>query len=466
MKKLYFLFCVSLFTILINAQPCYREMQAGRNFTIALKADNTLWAFGSNTYGQLGSGNTTSSINALQIGTDSDWSKIAVADYSVLAIKTNGTLWAWGRNESGQLGIGNIIDVSVPTQVGTASNWQQVSIGRWGAMGIKTDGSLWAWGRNELGMLGDGTTTDQLSPVQIGLENNWSKVTMGYYHTLAIKTNGTLWSWGSNAFNQINGSTDEVVSIPTQMGTATNWTEIAAGNAHNLAVRTDGTIWSWGMGSFGSLGHGNFTNLETPTQIGNETTWQKIAVGLGHNIALKTDGTIWTWGLNNSGQLGNGTIDITLPTTAELVPVQVGSDSNWTRISVGSHSTFASKDDADWAWGFNSTYMLGNALVTGNQSSPVGINNCNILSVDEILTEHTLLTVYPNPANDFINLESNYTPIQKIEIYDIQGRLVLSQIVRETLLQYHLNISELSSGSYLLKATTNQGIESIKIIKR
>jgi alpha-tubulin suppressor-like RCC1 family protein len=466
MKKKYYLCFIFLFALITNAQPCYREMQAGRNFTIALKADNTLWAVGANTYGQLGNGNTTSSINILQIGSDSDWAQIAVADYSVLAIKTNGTLWAWGRNESGQLGIGNIIDISVPTQVGTATNWQQVSIGRWNATGIKTDGTLWTWGRNQQGMLGDGTTTDQLSPVQIGTENNWSKVAMGYYHTLAIKTNGTLWNWGSNVFHQINGSLDEVISTPTQVGTETNWAEIAAGNAHNVAIKSDGTIWSWGYNELGYLGNGSYADNFVPTQIAISGSFQKIAVGLGHSIALKSDGSIWAWGLNTTGQIGNNTTNTIYPDLSVLSPIQVGTDTNWTKIAVGSHSTFASKDDSNWAWGINSQGMLGNGQTSGNTLIPSLVINCNTLSNDELITSTDYLTVYPNPANDFINLESNYTPIQKIEIYDTQGRLVLSQIVRETLLQYQLNISELYSGSYLLKATTNQGIESVKIIKR
>lgn len=466
MMKKYYLCFIFLFALHTNAQPCYREMQAGRNFTIALKADNTLWAFGANTYGQLGNGSTTSSFNSLQIGTDSDWSKIAVADYSVLAIKANGTLWAWGRNELGQLGIGTIIDVSVPTQVGSATNWQQVSIGRWGAMGIKTDGSLWAWGHNELGILGDGTATDQLSPVQIGTENNWSKVAMGYYHTLAIKTNGTLWNWGGNAFNQINATPDEVVSTPTQVGMDTNWTEIAAGNIHSVALKNDGTIWSWGSNQLGYLGNGSYQDNYSPTQIAISGSFQKVAVGLGHTIALKSDGTIWAWGLNNTGQIGNNTVNTTFSDISVLSPLQIGTDTNWTKIAVGSHSTFASKDDSNWAWGTNSPGMLGNGLTSGYSSSPSLVINCNTLSNDELITYTDYLTVYPNPAIDFINLESNYTPIQKIEIYDTQGRLVLSQIVRETLLQYQLNISELSSGSYLLKAATNQGIESIKIIKK
>ncbi len=465
MKKNYYLCFVLLFTILTNAQPCYREMHAGRNFTIALKDDNTLWAFGSDQYGQLGNGTSSYSENAIQIGTDSDWSQIAVADHSVLAIKTNGTLWAWGRNESGQLGIGTIIDAIEPTQVGSANNWQQVAIGRWGAMGIKTNSSLWAWGKNDLGMLGDGTTTDQLSPVQIGTENNWSKVAMGYYHTLAIKMNGTLWSWGSNVFNQINGSIDEVVNAPTQVGTDTNWTEIAAGNAHNVAIKSDGTIWSWGYNQIGYLGNGSDAENFTPTQIALSGSFQKVAVGLGHTVALRSDGTLWSWGLNNSGQVGNGTINNTGSTFSVLTPVQIGTDNNWTKIAIGSHSTFASKNDSNWAWGFNSLYILGNGLFTGNQSSPIIVTNCAVLANDETIKEGINLIAYPNPAKDFITIDSNATLIQKIEMYNLQGRMVLAETLNETLMQHQLNISELAKGGYLIKITTSMGIENIKIIK-
>ena len=76
--------------------------------TVALKADGTLWAWGSNWYGQLG---TTGRYNrsdspGSRIGTDNDWTAVAAGNCHTLALKSDGSLWAWGSNGYGQLGDG------------------------------------------------------------------------------------------------------------------------------------------------------------------------------------------------------------------------------------------------------------------------------------------------------------------------------------------------------------------------
>jgi alpha-tubulin suppressor-like RCC1 family protein len=63
----------------------------------------------------------------VQVGALSNWAKVNAADTSSRAIKTNGTLWAWGSNEFGELGTGNTTRVSSPVQVGALSNWVSIS---------------------------------------------------------------------------------------------------------------------------------------------------------------------------------------------------------------------------------------------------------------------------------------------------------------------------------------------------
>ena len=89
-----------------------------------------LYAWGNNSLGSLGLGNTTYYSSPKQVGSLSNW---FVGGNSVARatpiIKTDGTLWAWGRNNSGQLGIGNITAYSSPKQVGSLTNWYQPTAG-------------------------------------------------------------------------------------------------------------------------------------------------------------------------------------------------------------------------------------------------------------------------------------------------------------------------------------------------
>jgi alpha-tubulin suppressor-like RCC1 family protein len=96
-----------------------------------------LWAWGRNTNGQLGNGSTTSTSSPVQIGVLTNWS-LAVGgsnNYSA-AIKTDGTLWTWGANGFGQLGTGNTTNTSSPTQIGLYTSWLDVAAGYQGVLAV------------------------------------------------------------------------------------------------------------------------------------------------------------------------------------------------------------------------------------------------------------------------------------------------------------------------------------------
>ncbi|MDI6788261.1 MAG: hypothetical protein QME51_07810 [Planctomycetota bacterium] len=299
--------------------------------TVAIKSDGTLWACGSNYYGQLGDGSYTDKNPPVQIGTAKNWTAIATGDGHTLALSTTGTattLWAWGKNYSGQLGDGTGVDRIVPTKIGTSTNWMAIATGSYHSVALKSDGTLWAWGNNTSGELGDGTYTVRASPTKIGTATNWSKIACGERHTLAIKTDGTLWAWGLNDDGQLGDGTTVGKIVPTKIGTATNWSKVAAGpgsftgGPHSAGIRTDGSLWTWGNNDDGKLGDGTEINRSTPTRIGTATNWADVSCGIYHTIGRKTDGTLWGWGNSINGQLGTGNDIYAL--LGSLTPIQIG----------------------------------------------------------------------------------------------------------------------------------------------
>jgi hypothetical protein len=124
------------------------------------------------------------------------WAKIAAGRNHSIAIAQNGTLWSWGGNGAGQLGLGDVNDRNTPTQVGNDSNWQSVSCGGFHSMALKTDGTLWSSGYNANGQLGLGDTAQRNTLSQVGTDTNWQSVACGDDHTVAIKTNGTHFGLG------------------------------------------------------------------------------------------------------------------------------------------------------------------------------------------------------------------------------------------------------------------------------
>ncbi len=315
---------LQLTPIPVGTATDWAYISAGTSHSFAIKSDGTLWAWGFNSSGQLGIGNTTQQNSPVQVGSASNWARVwASVDgggNSSIGLKTDGTLWAWGVNSSGQLGIGNTTQQNSPVQVGTDADWASAIAGYSHTLAVKTNGTLWAWGFNSQGQLGIGNTSQRTSPVQVGTAADWAAVDAGGTTSAAIKTHGTLWTWGANTNGQfgLGNATNQLV--PVQVGTDANWAQVTIGFKHMVALKTNGTIWSWGFNSSGQLGQGNTTTHLVPVQAGTENDWVTVSASLWTSMAMKANKTIWGWGANASGMLGiNNTTDQTSPVQAGLI---------------------------------------------------------------------------------------------------------------------------------------------------
>jgi len=180
-------------------------MAAGSNYVMAIKTNGTLWAWGSNGNAQQGTGlGSANQLSPVQVGTDNNWTSVSTAINSTYALKSDGTLWAWGANSSGQLGIGNTTGQVTPVQVGVATDWASVKGGKASFVSaLKTDGTGWIWGLNVNGQLCDGTTNSQSVPEQIGAGASWTAVAGGGSFTLALRADNTIWAGGGNSSGQL-----------------------------------------------------------------------------------------------------------------------------------------------------------------------------------------------------------------------------------------------------------------------
>jgi alpha-tubulin suppressor-like RCC1 family protein len=189
---------------------------AGMNHSLGLHTDGSLWAWGWNFAGQLGIGgppqipDTDPHPTPAQVGTDQSWVAVAAGGAHSLGLKFDGSLWAWGSNSNGQLGLGDTDRRNIPTQVGTDYDWVAVTAGMNHSLGLKSNGSLWAWGSNSNGQLGllpggigGGDSDPHPTPIQVAAPPGWVAVTAGYYHSLGLKADGSLWAWGGNDYGQL-----------------------------------------------------------------------------------------------------------------------------------------------------------------------------------------------------------------------------------------------------------------------
>ena len=343
-------------------KPKWVRVAAGGSHTLAINEKGHLYAWGNNNKGQLGNGeNGASSTDKTKnkktpqrIGTDADWQAIdAGFDFS-LALKKDGTLYAWGANDSGQLGDGSTTNRNAPVKIGSDTDWKNIIAGGSHSLALKSDGTLYAWGINAAGQLGNGTRTGQRNaPTKIGRDTDWTAIGAGNAHSLALKSNDTLYAWGSNTSGQLGDGTTTARTAPTKIGSDTDWKAIAAGLNQSLAIKRGGTLYLWGGGA------------RSPAKQGSAANWEAIAVGFGHFLALTTTGELYAQGANINGQLGDGTTEARNALTkigADTDWAAIDVNEN------GNYSLGLKKDGMLYAWGANGSGQLGDGSTTSKKS--------------------------------------------------------------------------------------------------
>ena len=165
------------------------SIAAGSSHSLLAKTDGTVWSCGYNGYGQLGYGASdySSHLSYSQVSSLTKVISVAGCNYQSLGLKTDGTVWAWGYNSYGQLGDGSNIERDSPVQVHGLSNMVAIAAGNGHSLAIKNDGTVWAWGSNGQGQLGNNSTANTNLPVQVIGLSNMGAIAGGYGHSLGLR---------------------------------------------------------------------------------------------------------------------------------------------------------------------------------------------------------------------------------------------------------------------------------------
>lgn len=306
---------------------------------------DAVFAFGSNSAGQLGQNETTTlsqSANPLQVRVQwtnetpsflSDCRDVSAASNYSAALTHGGEIFTWGNQTDGRLGSGRaagsykfgtrVIRALPVTPVTPLSQIVRFSAGDKHSLAVDSTGLLWGWGDAGFGQLGQSNTTDQVRAINLNAWNDVADVACGDKHSLVLRrgpsSDGIVFAAGlrdSGRLGYVNSSTTGNQTTFVQVLKITGSTtsplnkivQLSAGPGHSLALDEFGNVWSWGNNIRGQLGLGNTTNRFVAHQIPTLSNITQIRAGGGiadgFSFAIAADGTVYAWGANANGQLG------------------------------------------------------------------------------------------------------------------------------------------------------------------
>ncbi len=324
------------FGISLIPTKSFTQAAAGGNHTCGLAIDQQIYCSGNNSSGKLGNAsvaNTNTPSIAFGSMLGKKFIQATAGSNHTCALTVERQVYCAGSNTYGQLGNGDNTSTNAnpPVQFGVtfvpAKLFTQVSAGPTHTCAVTIDQDVYCSGRNSFSGLGDSTATSSNVPVQFGptLGKKFIQATAGTDYSCALTTDQQVYCSGTNSNGQLGDGTTTATLLtpPIQFGLTLSPTQqfvqLAAGDRHTCAVTTDQKVYCSGFNGSGQLGNGTTTQSNVPVEFGFNLNPKKKYMQLSvrdNTCATTTDLLLYCSGLNSLGQFGNGS------TTNPANPVQ------------------------------------------------------------------------------------------------------------------------------------------------
>lgn len=357
-----------------------------------------------------------------------------------------------------------IITFTLNAQTLESENFNTLTIGNVGTdiTGTTVGQSSWLTFSTNNGPTGTTTTSTNAANSNFQIVANGNLTTNGLRIESGNGNYGSRFMWkdglGASWTTRTTGNniieveydfyTGPITDSRTQVGMRIfgddNSTTPATSRSLNGFVYTTNTRVLQGVAYLNNGGtYGTFViNLATGGLVLNPDTWYTIGCSYNNTtgeVLWKTSPTAGVSGINAS---------VWVP---GLVPIEV----DFLNIVVGPNATSTPPVPAN---------TLASSIIFDNYFCRASATN-TLLSIDEIATiEKEVISVYPNPSKDIININSTINSFNSISIVDLNGRVV-KNVNFDSVVEAQISISDLASGIYVINVTSEKETFSKKIVK-
>lgn len=284
-------------TLVVGGKRWRQVEAAGDNMVVGLTTDGDVYCWGNNSAGGLGDNSTTNRSSPVLVAGSRKYKFVGGggANYAY-AIDTNDDLYAWGDNTFGNIGDNTVTNRSSPTLVVGGFKWKFIASGSRTAVGIRTDGVAMAFGKGTgTGLVGDNAIINRSSPVLVAGNRRFVEISMAGGAS-AIDTDGNLFGWGQA---EVNGLGVARSSPTLVVGGGPKWSHVGCGGSNASLMASDGQIYVVGDNSTGMGGDNTGTDQITSpvTVVVGSKLWKtnseevinslRVQVVPGQSLSLK-----------------------------------------------------------------------------------------------------------------------------------------------------------------------------------
>lgn len=272
------------------------EIVAGEAFTCR-RAGGRVTCCGNGWHGELGNGASEDEGSAVAVRDLDDATAMVAGGFHACAIRRDGSVWCWGENRWGQLGSDAVGDHrAVAGVVPGVAHATQLAAGILHTCVVTAGGTAWCWGRNQRGQTGNGGTSEIAAPALVAGLDGVTAVAVGGFHTCARRNDGGVVCWGENDRGQLGDATSTPRTAPVPVAGLTGVVELAAGSSHSCARLADRTVQCWGSNEVGQLAEPGASARSTPGRVPGVTDAVAIRAHNDETCVLSGDGRVTCWG--------------------------------------------------------------------------------------------------------------------------------------------------------------------------
>ncbi|XP_061773218.1 secretion-regulating guanine nucleotide exchange factor isoform X3 [Nerophis ophidion] len=295
-----------------------QTVSGGGGHTVVITDDGEAFACGLNDRGQLGLGHTAN-CSTLQrcSGLNQRVTNVACGWDFTLLLTDCGRLLACGSNVFGQLGVGDTTTHHEELVLVESLTERVVSVaaGLRHALVVTDSRCVYQWGTGLFNLAKRALSLNPVPPhlnskvpsLVPGMDQKGAHiVTAGSAHCVCLTGDGDLFLWGSNKHGQLT-ATESFLSTPTQLKRSLLGGEkivkVRSGWTHVIAQTESGRVFTWGRGNYGQLGRPLTRALKSerqsadggsqayvPAEVKSLCEATQIACGSEHNLAIVETG--------------------------------------------------------------------------------------------------------------------------------------------------------------------------------